>query len=709
MHLVGLGGKYFSTLRSAAARCMVQGQGQPNPYLAVTVLSRHSQDPVMHVFLTALRCARDALIWMSPEAQSQFFHAASRHPATSKHVHGPAGALAYYAAFLDVKLDACGHLVRTAMSTIHLLQDPWPQILQWANQAWAYKLPSLLSSRKAWHALPAIDFRQQHRLFQTLTSKQRMVLAKDLTGAFLVNSRKQKFDDAQSELCAHCGQLDSVSHRVLECPKFQAVRSDHAEAVEFLTDFDPMYVELPICFLGGDHEINEWRQRDTAEFHWTDNSPAEATDMFFIDGSCKFPELWNARSAAYSVVKARLMEDGNFAFAVVGTAECSGAQSIGRAELEAILHVTLNAIEGCVYSDSQYALDVVATCQATPDVRALHKSANFDLTFRLWHSLQQSRLRFAKVKAHRDLHQAISTQDAIEIHGNAIADTAAKAAGNTYRSLNMRYADPEVEIDMMRKLVATWRYRYDLIKQRAALDQAFEDTTKPHPPGEAPAHMVHRLQQYHPHRIEQITLHIHPDFITWSLWGTSYSSSVYDWMKKLSWPAEGHETDETCVGATWLELTLSYIMDQGRLPRINLGGSGKRMRLVTLALDAPPMTADMSFLRVTNQFRRCVEHLLKNAETIPPQWNIRSKLNTHYLFGARCGAQGLKNRPCYPHQQWVIQLLQKYFREADQKCTWHEWPIFLNVPLQIPAAAEEDELAQSYRFQRYRSLLIQAH
>ena len=701
-HLIGLGDWHFRTLRTAATRCMVTGQGQPNPYLATTILSKHSIDPLQYALKESLRVARDVLIWLPHEDQLAFYRMVVTHSKRAIKVHGPAGALAYYLDSHDLHMTLDGKIVRTAMAEIHILCTPWPDIQTWVQQAWFYKLPSLLSTRKDWHALPVIDIQQQHRLFHALPHKQRLQLAKDLTGAYLTNERKGKFDDAQTEMCSFCDLPDSTRHRVLECPQFASIRQDFPEVLQFLDDYDDCYVELPLCYMSGGIEINEWLQHKTTPFQWPELTDPSEQDLIFTDGSCKFPELPHARSATYAIVK--VTGDGRAPddFQILGSAECRGKQSINRAELIALQEVACTIAAGTVVTDSQYGLSVVHRCLATPDVRLLHRMSNYDIVEKLWYGLQDSALRFAKVKSHQSLLDATTCQEALLIRGNALADATAQAARDRYRQLNPCYTDADDDLMLLHSIKAVWEYRYAVLKQRSILQQALDATDKPLAPGQTPQHIVKRLLTYSPVSVDAPKLHIPDELLRWSLWGTAYAYSLHEWMGKLVWPDQGAEQEETAVGVSWLELTLSYIWDQGRLPCVNLGGVGKRMKPCMHNLDDPPIAGDVPFLQVTRNFRQAIDHLLKGTTCHPPQWKQRSRVVSHYLFGAQACAQGLKSRPWLPCQAQVVQMLQEYFKNPSNSYTWHNWPFLQNIPVGNLTLHEEDELDYVIRYRFYR-------
>ena len=705
-HLIGLGDRYFRNLRTAATKCMVTGQGQPNPFLAVTVLSRYSMDPVVYVILEAVRTTREALIWMDNTEQQSFFRQVSTHSASAVQVHGPAGALAYYLAMAGLRMTSTGCIERSAMAEVHILITPWPAVKAWLKEAWAHHMPSLLATRKDWGRLPPIDLMLQHKLLAALPMRMRLHLAKDMTGSYLVNSRKQKFDEHQSELCEFCQEPDSLEHRIMHCRPFDEIRAEHTSAVQFLSDFDPHYIQLPLCHISGMLEVQQWRQSFTTEFQWPSDLPADLSQcIFFTDGSCVYPEWPTVRSAAFAIVlfdPDRLAD--NHGFRVLGSAECSHRQSINRAELQALVVVAQNASDGLVVSDSQYALQAVTQCKSVPDPRCLHRMANSDLLTHLWHALQNSQLRFKKIKSHLKLEQAISKEHERHIYGNSLVDAAAQAAVQRYRRLNMRYADMAEEQEQVHAMLAVWYFRYDLMKKRAQLSSAAECTHKVTPAGQPVPNLVASLKDYQVPAEDSPQPSVSDEFLRWSLWGTSFTRSLWQWFLRVRWPAEPTKHRAAQVGVTWLELAMSYIWTSGRVPPVNRGGRGKKMKPCTFPLDAPPTSSECSFTVVTNHFRCAVELILKHASNCHPAWFSRAKLRTHYYYGAKCGAQGLKTRPMFPHQKEVISHLQRYFQHMGPQCTWHEWPDLSAIEPKPIDLAEEDQLDFSYRHECFLRL-----
>ena len=438
----------------------------------------------------------------------------------------------------------------------------------------------------------------------------------------------------------------------------------------------------------------------------TDIRPHDDSYLIFTDGSCLHPNHEYARSAAFAIViyDPTKQHDAH-GFRLIGAAECSNQQSINRAELLALVEVAVNQHAGTVVSDSQYALTAVHMCRTAQDHRFLHKHANYDLLQKLWHALQNSQLAFEKIKSHQPLECAKTDAEAIRIYGNALADSAAQQAVHRYRKVHPRYADLAEEEEMQANLQKVWTFRYGLMKKRAQLSVANSATEKVTIPGEPVPTLVQSLKLFAPYNPDQPNLCIPDELLRWSLWGTAYSRDLFAWMKQLKWNPNPDNDRASQVGVSWLELALSFIWATSRIPPVNLGGRGRKMKTITYSLEAPPLAAECSFAKITNHFRCAVEHLLKAATSSPEQWHQRTKIRTHYYYGAKCGAQGIRWRPSFPHQKQVIEHLQKYFADSGPQCTWHQWPEFHTIPIQPFDLAEEDELPFRYRYQVYLSHL----
>ena len=203
------------------------------------------------------------------------------------------------------------------------------------------------------------------------------------SGAFLCADSHSRFDRSQSGLCPQCAVADSVHHRLVECPRFQAARS----RASWVVDLWPV---LPVCLthhllppacpvlralrsrLHGMHQSVHFQNV---------HCEVGQTQHLFTDGSCLFTETPDYALAAWAVIHAN-------SNAVLVSEHLGGLlQTIPRAELTAILAAIQWTIKSkttaVIWSDAQYVVEGVLALQADGSVDP--SSDNSDL----WHQVAE--------------------------------------------------------------------------------------------------------------------------------------------------------------------------------------------------------------------------------------------------------------------------------------------------------------------------------
>ena len=431
------GEHFFRELRTEVARALVGPHQNVNSFLACMTLSKMVMDPELYLIRQALRFAREYLLYATPDEATLFLEFAALRQHNAKKVTGPCGALAIYLEKLDWKLTQDGSLLVSAFYTLHLLHTPWQVLWNALEHSWMTHLSLQLTSRKGYGAIPVIDRKATLAMFSSIPEPQQKTAAYAITGGFMLQHQKSKFDDGQSDLCSYCEiELDDHEHRVLRCTTTEPIRANYASTCEYLAEHDPIHVICPVMFVDPAWELHRqiWTQMPEPML----TLPHEAYHgPIFTDGSCQFPENVRYRFAANAAVcfrhdappdhELRLLSPDDLltkGFHVIACSMLQGPQSIARAELQIVVKLIEAKVPGPIITDSQYVLLTQALVHSTLDVRTLHMRPNSDLLFR-WHVMYHVHAvcpDVQKVKSHMPL-QTCHDPDLLHLRlGNAAAD-----------------------------------------------------------------------------------------------------------------------------------------------------------------------------------------------------------------------------------------------------------------------------------------------
>ena len=269
---------------------------------------------------------------------------------------------------------------------IDLFRAPLKLVRRLAEQAWANLVVRQHTHRQTMTELSSIDLSLARLDSQKLSRLEQARVWALQSGANISNEQHSRYDNTKEPICAHCGTLDTVEHKVRFCRLFAACR---AGAEQTLDRWD----ELPRCLTH--HLLAPANPHlDGLQCHLQsipDPRPQVQLDGrfetwhdIFTDGTRLFDgELALAAWAAVN------MTTGN----VCGTGPLSGlAQTVPRAELRAALFALQwaipNRVRLALWSDSSYVVEgvnIILSGGEVPD-----DWDNLDL----WDSVQEAALQF---------------------------------------------------------------------------------------------------------------------------------------------------------------------------------------------------------------------------------------------------------------------------------------------------------------------------
>ena len=717
--ITALGDQHLREIRTAVANAYMKGTGHPNPYLAAVLPSAAAEDPEIFLIKMVLRHARAAVIQMQPRDQTIFFRKVAAHPKEKNKVRGPAGALACYLVTIGVHMDSQGIMHASAFAEVHLLTSSWRDIVAWLDLVWSMHLQVKLRSREDWQDLPMIDFRTTANLFSKTPSNQRKHVLVDVTGANLINKRKAKFDEEQTDLCQLCHkERDSMLHRVRDCEALAHVRHDYAESMLQLAELEDVHLRLPVKYL---HPFTEWKTWVQKRFPPMVPSPQGIKfleslkvrgirPVLYTDGSCDFPSAPSVRTAAYAVILSlEDFPDHEGHFHVLGVAECPGIQSIPRAEVAALLDAMRVVEDAILVTDCQSAIDLCCKCLVTPHVHMLHMHPLFDMVQELWMRLRAGNFELRKTRAHRSLQDAKNKSDLMEIAGNAKADLAAKSANKKFRAQRGIALEPQEEEKEVLLLQNQWKLRHALLVEKAKFEQGCTEVHKPETMLEGMT-LAQRFRLWTVPSQSQSSAFLEAEAlekVRWSLWGTAYSRLLVQWLAQLRWPSEDTTYKNKRIGISWFELTFNFIATTGMLPAVNVGPHGAAMEIVQLDWESGITETEIALTTVVRNFRNALLHInqLVSGGILPT--SHRARVDTLYAMGAGTSAHGFKLRPVIPRQTYSVDYVLQYFQRVGPVTKWTQWP---QQPTPEPGgyklslqASADDEIDFKTRHSRWKA------
>eukprot|EP00438_Fugacium_kawagutii_P034778 Skav236242 [mRNA] locus=scaffold829:291628:296460:- [translate_table: standard] len=675
-----LGQQWINDLRSAISRTLSPGRRNTNPFLALTLLSKHVPDPQMYVIHQSVRASR-ALLWhMSHSDQQAFFDIAATDQALATRVKGPAGALSFNLAKLGCTVTRQGEVLTPGMPTFHMLYSSLPDLRLFLDKLWMKHVVEDCLDRPGYSHLPIPAFRATQHLLAKQDPTSQLTLSYTLTAAHMLANQAVHFAAAE-DACRFCDQEDSQSHRLLSCPALALLGPNHPVAVDHLHEHDPCHLMLPVLYEDPHWDIHWWFCNSFPEPDFVPDTQQyverlladNLTPWFYTDGSCSQPQCPAFPCAAFAVVvhgpvelpaqeaiveQFRQLHTIPSSFQVLTLGPCFGKQTVPRSELLAVLQVVELDCQAIIYTDSQYVLDIAAQLGQCLHPRFFQHQANFDLLRRFWTALQSGTVQLRKVKAHA-AQQAASVEETFHRLGNEAADQSAKLALSQHPMRPQFQLLQQERNDQVAALSAQWQYRIQLYKERTVL---LNNHVEIHDRPATQQSWQQQLQNlstlvvdpYHTVDVPPLT----DERYNQCLYGTQHSQALMTWWAMIRWPTAPPHKDDP--GVTWLELAVSYMLVTQQAMVINTANSGAHFRAKQLALNP----AGVKFTQQTFNMERALSQLHRLLRLTWP--GARTKhCRSVRLMGNQHGKPGLLPRPQFPLQQETVQLLSHVFQQPD--------------------------------------------
>eukprot|EP00438_Fugacium_kawagutii_P035288 Skav201139 [mRNA] locus=scaffold4217:177303:178988:- [translate_table: standard] len=520
-------------------------------------------------------------------------------------------------------------------------------------------------------------------------------LLKHISFSSQTSSQRAHWNEQDDGSCIHCQQEDSRTHRLLECPVGSEIRAPFQPRIDAYHEHGSTQAEFSVVL---QHPLQSAYQDLLFQYPLATFSDAvlsfvatarqqRSRVLWFTDGSSKFPCSPHTTYGAYAVVldlctsdEQRVAYSNTWTgpthdmpcFACVAAARNQGEQDILRSELQAVACVITRAAYGELFVDNQATIDMVTTTLRAATWQELTSFEHCDILVQIWHAREGVDVTFHKIKSHVTNVDQMPSLSRYYQWGNDYADLKAKEACNTFEE---PFVNELQEVHDQQQAAQT--HLSTVLELHLAL---------------LPLRVEAAKQLQSRHSIQHTADDILQAFVNWQVedgrcyplappgpelqhcaWGAHSANGVLGWRSKLVWPPQGDyggPMGQHC-GISWIELAVSYILDQDDyLPIHRPGPHGDKM---VLQIHTPAHAQE--FAATIAEQAESLRLLVDNVAALqpnfvwPPQLQ-RRKIASLYIQGHGHYRQGLLCRPVIPKQKEVAELLQQKFGQETRKLDW---------------------------------------
>ena len=562
--------------------------------------------------------------------------------------------------------------------------------MNYLRMAWQEQLLVLHTHRKSLFNMPAIDPFAMHQILRQFPSKQKLLILREVSGAFQLNTQIAKWEETQSQQCDWCGhEVDSRVHRLFECDAFVHIRQKHSEVIECFEPYKEDFALLPVATLHPHHEFHDVLIHAIppailphATVQRIENLQPHGPLRCYTDGSCAHQSSSVTRFASYGIVidfansdeerkhHARCFEGTGRTPAVLQRLVCGrlkGIQSIHRAELMAVIWVleTFPTRDVIIYTDNAWVIEVWKKCRLENSETLFLDHPDHDMIRRLT-AANVHRLQLHKVKAHQEPLQELDLLNRYHLLGNKEADQVAQWAcwnlmPEVVTQLQQIHENHTRDIQLVSQF---YKYCLDLQYARAAA-QDTQHVAQLDDVGAVPKGDI--FQQLADWKVQQSWQfpEVVESRLDRAVWGRHAMTSLLQWFRSCAWPMDDtQESPNSKLGISWTEIAVAVAIKHGMWMPI------KRKQQDSLEhIIQPRDLTQCSYLKVTlaeqtANISYMVKHLksmlMQNVMPTIPQGKVSALL----VYGFQ-GSTGLRIRPQFPEQKQVVQVLRQFFPRTD--------------------------------------------
>ena len=691
---------HFNRLRRAVLETFIGNNHHGSSWLALAMLSKFVMDPLLFVLLSICRLIRRCFTYYPGLATSIVQRASAF---VGKKAFGPATSFRKYLDFVGWSIAPDGSLSGPGMpSSTNCLHSSSKEVVRDLKHAFRSFVYTQVSHRQGLSQV-TLDIPSTLKVFSKFSADNQAILANHILGGFQNEYKKSKWAPEANHQCPLCNQIDLQKHRFLECHHFEAIRSEHKEAIHILEVSRPNWLYHPIATQARETPlIKDVLQNIPAVVTPDDVGHSMKHHRYYTDGACENPTCLDIRRSAWAVVQdvsrctsEREREAANVSlttwqvphFHTIVTGFTHGTQSPARAELLALTHACRHAVasrecesaEICV--DAQYVINVVKKLEHNSgQIIPWHKIANTDVVRELQLLWNQKTFTLTKVKSHQKLQDALSLTGMWDILGNHYAD---QAAGSALSNIPQNFKDLISDVKRFQqqeqeRLECVLKYfcclakaRDKLLKQQKKLMHA-EQATSEHD-NAVFNDAIHKLNTYQiSNGYNQVVGILQPQYANANIQGAGVAYAVWSWAAQLVWPQpdplDGSMHPTAKWGITWFELLVNFIITTGWFPPLKISGSGSTAQFVSYMspegqMQLPSKRAASHLTVAFKNIVQCVQSLsLTTILPVKPRVHSATMLRLGYLGK---GLTSLPIRPQIPHAVETMQYVSQYIRQLD--------------------------------------------
>ena len=576
-----LGQKRFARLRSLLTEAIVPKTKYTNCYLASCVMSDSLMDPLVYVIVRTLKLWRRMLLTVTDiEDNDMLRHILSEAVADPQRAFGPATTLCSYLEKINWSISPQGKCVDQNGFIFDLVEVSNTYITNRVRDAWNFVVAQSIETRSDFEnwPVPMCQFTFDDRNF--IDSRTAAIVAihqtmgqefGDKTRSWVGGTKQETYT------CPLCDGCDNQQHFLLECSHLQTLRDENWRLLKRFKDDFPHMLFLPILYQRPqqslataicDHRLLP--DLFAMDFNGVDISEGRT---FFTDGSCIFPHLPCARMAGFSVVvdlaeshqdrinAVHMVSEGSppsLLQPVCAGLQC-GEQTINRAELSALIQVTLSVHAATIFTDSSYACNVYKEVQEQPHPMYHHMKENFDLLIILCRCFLEGKnpnnFSVKKILAHQNVDEVTDPLQRYQVFGNMLADKMAKSVLKEDRSDFHRLMWKLGRFNSRQKQLL--RQLLKVVTHVDILRQDAFDKRKTTELRRQLAYAPDLAQWRVSDGLRVFPTTISDEVLSAFIPGASVLISILQWASQLRWPTEA---TDACLGISHFELTTNCLL-----------------------------------------------------------------------------------------------------------------------------------------------------
>lgn len=578
-----IGKRHFQMIRTSVADVLSEGHSNRNEFLAGIT----HPTVVGDIEVVAIkRCFKACRIFLlrNPDRHEEFLKLLHKIPGDPRNAHGPTGTLKRWILRLGWSVLPSGSIRTHAHVVITIDCTPYELIFRLVDDAWALVVAAEISNRKGLENIPHFNIPLSAKSLQKFDEAEQSICSKYFMSAFTAADKAKHWQEHGR--CRWCDHEDSIAHRFFECPALAVTRFEHKETVDAVREQCPFWANAPLIPRHQDED--KWTQlcstfRLPQPDHVLEGTHCEdKLFTFYTDGSCKNPTCKEGSVASWTVIADSAENDSHrkeivTAFLTnqedpttlihVGSGEVPLLQSNDRAELCAVIVALALAKRVCIYSDSQYALDILQqTIDSQANLQSLHHLANYDLILELILVVAgrgRNLVSWHHVRAHQTVDSFDDPLDQYHCVANAIADQYAKLFID---KMDTEFPDAIAEHYVYWRSLHLAYLKYCVAATRAI--SAFKEDVEPAPEQPVPVDPIAKLLGWEPTAPIKFDFDITRQQLLHFPQPPNFMVAVVTWAKSLSWPSNKVATD---CGISWIELLVDFRLATGVMCPRQLG------------------------------------------------------------------------------------------------------------------------------------------